>query len=107
MTYTRTRALFAMIGLARYAAYVFADDHAVTSVGADEALAKLKEGNGRYVGSSSSLAKPTAAKRVETAQAQHPFAIILGCADSRATPEIIFDQNIGDLFVVRTAGNLV
>src|SRR5206468_8165278 len=51
--------------------------------------------------------KPTAAKRAETAQAQHPFAIVLGCADSRTAPEIVFDQNIGDLFVVRTAGNLV
>jgi carbonic anhydrase len=107
MTATRNRSLVALIGISSYAAYVFAADHAAPSVGADEALAKLKEGNGRYIGSSSSLAKPTASKRVETAQAQHPFAIILGCADSRATPEIIFDQNIGDLFVVRTAGNLV
>src|SRR5262249_9548933 len=50
---------------------------------------------------------PTAARRTETAQGQHPYAIVLGCADSRTAPEIVFDQNIGDLFVVRTAGNLV
>ena len=55
----------------------------------------------------SSDGKPTAARRAETAGGQHPFAIIVGCADSRTAPEIVFDQNIGDLFVVRTAGNLV
>ena len=54
-----------------------------------------------------STGKPTAARRAETAQVQHPFAIIVACADSRTSPELVFDQNIGDLFVVRTAGNLV
>jgi len=89
------------------AAFVFAAEPAAPSVGTEAALAKLKEGNARFVTNKVSTAKPTAAKRVETARAQHPFAIILGCADSRTSPEIIFDQNIGDLFVVRTAGNLV
>ena len=51
--------------------------------------------------------KPTAARRAETAKTQAPFAIIVGCADSRTSPELVFDQNLGDLFVVRTAGNLV
>jgi carbonic anhydrase len=77
------------------------------SVSPDDALAKLKEGNARFVTNKVSTGKPTAAKRAETAQSQHPFAIVLGCADSRTSPEIVFDQNIGDLFVVRTAGNLV
>ena len=86
---------------------VFAADHPVASMSADAALAKLKEGNARFVGSKVSSGKPTAARRAETAQSQHPFAIILGCADSRTSPEIVFDQNIGDLFVVRNAGNLV
>ena len=54
-----------------------------------------------------SAGKPVAARRIATTKAQHPFAIIVACADSRTPPEIIFDQNIGDLFVVRTAGNLV
>ena len=77
------------------------------SVSPDDALAKLKEGNARFVTNKVSTGKPTAAKRAETARGQHPFAIVLGCADSRTSPEIVFDQNIGDLFVVRTAGNLV
>ncbi len=67
----------------------------------------LKEGNARFAASKVSQAKPTAVKRAETARTQNPFAIVLGCADSRTAPEIIFDQNIGDLFVIRTAGNLV
>ena len=77
------------------------------AAGPEIALAKLKAGNDRFANSKVSSGKPTAAKRAEIAQAQHPFAIILGCADSRTSPEIVFDQNLGDLFVVRTAGNLV
>ena len=102
---------FAIIGgvsLIGIAVLTFAaDDHAVTSVGADEALTKLKAGNARFVSSKVSASKPTAARRAETAQSQHPFAIILGCADSRTSPEMIVDQNIGDIFVARNAGNLV
>ena len=86
---------------------VLAADHPADSVSAEAALAKLKEGNLRFVTSEMSQAKPTSARRAETAQAQHPFAIIVGCADSRTAPELVFDRNLGDLFVVRTAGNLV
>jgi carbonic anhydrase len=96
-----------LISLLSLTTFVFGADHPAPSVDADAALAKLKEGNARFSSSKVSQGKPTAAKRAETAQAQHPFAIVLGCADSRAAPEIVFDQNIGDLFVVRTAGNLV
>jgi carbonic anhydrase len=95
------------IGLLSLAGFVFAADDHGASIDADSALAKLKEGNARFASSKDSSSKPTAAKRAETAQAQHPFAIILACADSRTGPEIIFDENIGDLFVIRTAGNLV
>ena len=77
------------------------------SVSPDDALAKLKEGNARFASNEVSEGKPVAAKREETKKAQHPFAIVLACADSRTAPEIIFDANIGDLFVVRTAGNVV
>jgi Carbonic anhydrase len=84
-----------------------AADHAVPSLGADAALAKLKAGNARFVSRSVSAGKPTAERRAATAKTQHPFAIIVGCADSRTSPELVFDQNIGDLFVIRTAGNLV
>ena len=102
-----TSKLTVFVSLFSIVAIAFAADHPVASMSADAALAKLKEGNARFVGSKVSQSKPTAARRAETAQAQHPFAIILGCADSRTPPEIVFDQNIGDLFVVRNAGNLV
>jgi carbonic anhydrase len=73
----------------------------------EAAIAKLQSGNTRYASKSVSSEKPTAKARAATAQGQHPFAVIVGCADSRTSPEIIFDQNLGDLFVIRTAGNLV
>ena len=95
------------ISLLSIAGFGFAADHPAPSVSADTALVKLREGNARFATSAVSEGKPTAAKRVETAQAQHPFAIIVGCADSRTALELVFDQNIGDLFVVRTAGNIV
>jgi carbonic anhydrase len=79
----------------------------LVAVGPDVALARLRAGNIRFVANPVSKGKPTAARRAETAQTQHPFAIIVGCADSRTAPELLFDQNLGDLFVVRTAGNLI
>jgi len=78
-----------------------------TSVSPDIALARLKAGNAHFVANPVSQGKQMAAKRSETAQAQHPFAIIVACADSRTAPELVFDQNIGDLFVIRTAGSLI
>ena len=84
-----------------------AKDQPVVSVSPAAALARLKAGNARFAANPVSKGKPTAARRAETAQTQHPFAIIVGCADSRTAPELVFDQNLGDLFVVRTAGNLV
>jgi carbonic anhydrase len=84
-----------------------AADPSSPSVSPSEALARLKAGNARFANRATSTSKPTAARRAETAKGQHPFAIVVGCADSRTAPEILFDQNIGDLFVVRTAGNLV
>ena len=84
-----------------------ADHHDAPAAGPDEALKKLKEGNQRYAGTKVTAGKHTAERRAETGQSQHPFAIIIGCADSRTSPEIVFDLNLGDLFVIRTAGNLV
>jgi carbonic anhydrase len=68
------------------------------------ALQNLKDGNVRFRGK---MEHPhqDAARREEVAPAQHPFAIVLGCADSRTPPEVIFDQGLGDLFVIRVAGN--
>ena len=77
------------------------------SVSADEALKMLKDGNGRYVEGKATHPHQDAARRALTAgQGQHPFATVLSCSDSRAPVELIFDQGIGDLFVVRVAGNV-
>ena len=75
---------------------------------AQEALDRLRDGNRRFasnVRSHESLASE--ARRIEVAAGQEPFAIILGCSDSRVPAEIIFDQGLGDLFVIRVAGNIV
>src|ERR1044071_7698382 len=75
---------------------------------AHEALARLKEGNRRFAANVSGTDPYVhQARRAELAMGQHPFAIILGCADSRVPAEIIFDQGLGDLFVIRVAGNIV
>jgi carbonic anhydrase len=72
--------------------------------GAD-GLARLVAGNDRFVAGNPVNAGRTSARRVQLVDTQSPFAIILGCADSRVPPEIVFDQGIGDLFAVRVAGN--
>jgi carbonic anhydrase len=72
----------------------------------DEALKNLLDGNARYVASKSVHPDQTTKRRTEVAAGQHPFAVILGCADSRVPPELIFDQGLGDLFVIRVAGNV-
>jgi carbonic anhydrase len=86
-----------------------ADSHHAAAPGTDAeaALKKLQAGNARFVSKAESSSKATAKTRKATAKSQHPFAVVVGCADSRTSPEFVFDQNIGDLFVVRTPGNLV
>src|SRR5213083_555392 len=75
---------------------------------ADEALERLKEGNHRFVSNQRDAGEfLSQARRFELAQSQEPFAIILGCSDSRVPAEIVFDQGLGDLFVIRVAGNIV
>jgi carbonic anhydrase len=77
-------------------------------ISAREAVVRLQEGNRRFVSglrSSDILNGPT--RRNELAAGQEPFAIILGCSDSRVPAEIVFDQGLGDLFVIRVAGNIV
>src|SRR5579871_7005112 len=77
-------------------------------VSAREALDMLREGNGRFVADvRSNVNLPSRARRVELAAGQAPFATILGCSDSRVPVEIVFDQGLGDLFVIRVAGNIV
>jgi carbonic anhydrase len=76
-------------------------------ISAVEAVRLLKEGNTRYVEAKLQHPRQDGARRALTvAQGQHPLAAILTCSDSRVPPEIIFDQGIGDLFVVRVAGNV-
>ncbi len=73
-----------------------------------DALERLRHGNRRFVsGTRAPGASLTGARRAELATSQEPFAIILGCADSRVPAEIVFDQGLGDLFVIRVAGNIV
>src|ERR1700736_713991 len=97
----------ALIAAVLMCSWAMAADPTTPSVGPDEALRRLKAAPERCAQSKAAAGKPVAARRAETAKDQHPFAIIVGCADSRTAPEIIFDQTIGDLFVIRTAGNLV
>lgn len=74
---------------------------------ADQALSRLREGNRRFVDHVISLeALLSHARREDHARAQRPFAAILGCSDSRAPAEFVFDQGLGDLFVIRVAGNI-
>ncbi|MCX5808988.1 MAG: carbonic anhydrase [Proteobacteria bacterium] len=72
-----------------------------------EALQKLADGNKRFIGSKLTHPNQTAERRNEVSKGQKPFAVIVGCSDSRIPPEIIFDQGLGDLFVIRVAGNIV
>ncbi len=74
---------------------------------AADALAALLEGNRRFVKGSSIHPHESADYRASLAHEQHPFATVLTCSDSRVTPVLIFDQGIGDLFVIRVAGNIV
>jgi carbonic anhydrase len=77
-------------------------------ISADEALERLRLGNVRFVAEASESEKTASReRRREVAASQEPFAIILGCSDSRVPAEIVFDQGLGDLFVIRVAGNIV
>jgi carbonic anhydrase len=71
----------------------------------DEALEELLAGNKRFAGGDPENPRRDTVRRIITADGQRPFAVVLTCADSRLSPEVIFDQGIGDLFVVRVAGN--
>jgi carbonic anhydrase len=74
---------------------------------ADQALARLVEGNERFVRGEARF--PTVQKEIlaDLAKGQHPYATILGCSDSRVPPELVFDAGFGELFIIRVAGNVV
>jgi carbonic anhydrase len=80
---------------------------ALRTVTSAEALQRLIDGNERFVGDRSVLRSLPHDHLVRLAEAQHPFATILGCSDSRVPPEMVFDQGLGELFIVRVAGNVV
>lgn len=72
-----------------------------------QAWSALREGNERFVRGEMDHPSQSIEKRTELSSAQHPFAVLFGCSDSRVAAEIIFDQGLGDLFVVRTAGHVL
>ncbi len=71
----------------------------------DEALERLREGNARFVADQPAQADISTRRRLELAKGQRPFAALVGCADSRVGPEHLFGAGLGELFIVRTAGN--
>lgn len=95
-------------GISRYNAGVQYPRNRKNMITASEAIARLKEGNKRFVAgvrSIDSIVKQI--QRADLVSGQTPFAIVLGCSDSRVPAEIVFDQGLGDLFVIRVAGNVV
>ncbi len=77
------------------------------SITAEDALEKLLDGNGRFASGNSSHRDQSFERRAELLAGQHPFAVIVGCSDSRIAPEVLFDQGLGDIFVIRTAGQVL
>jgi carbonic anhydrase len=121
-----------MAGVFSYKQFAYAADptHADQAiVPPAEAISRLKDGNGRYTSGNQQhphesseertymaansyenlgmTAAEAATRRAELKTSQHPFAIVLSCSDSRVPPEIVFDQGLGDLFVIRVAGNVI
>ncbi len=72
-----------------------------------EALKQLMDGNRRYVSDTLEHGNRTSERREASQSVQFPYAVIVGCSDSRVSPEILFDQGVGDLFIVRVAGNVI
>ena len=78
-----------------------------SALSADQALSRLLAGNARFVAHKEQHPDQFLTRRRELISGQHPFAVILGCSDSRVPPELLFDEGFGDLFVIRVAGNIV
>jgi carbonic anhydrase len=108
----KTKTILSTVLLALVASIpVRAEDHpaedAAKPVSFEEALRRLEEGNARYVAAKPKHPHESIDWRHSLEQGQHPFAVVIGCSDSRVIPELIFDQGLGDLFVIRVAGNIV
>jgi carbonic anhydrase len=108
MTATQTKLLNLMCAIALWAPASTRAD-APSTANADEALDLLQAGNQRYVDGklNSVTAEELARRRAELVQGQKPFAVVVCCSDSRVGPEIVFDQELGNIFVVRTAGEVL
>ena len=78
-----------------------------SSVSGEQALQKLIEGNARFASGNLTHPDQSADRLSELVSGQHPFAIVVGCSDSRVAPEVVFDQGLGDIFVIRTAGEVM
>ena len=105
---TSTRLLAQVTALALFAASGGSGFAAVkTKSPADVALLRLKIGNAHFVDNLATRANKSAKRRAAVADGEKPFAIVVSCSDSRVGPEVVFDQGLGDLFVVRTAGHVV
>ena len=94
-------AFLALTGIA-----MMAEEHPA-GIPADKAMGMLVEGNQRYAAHRETHPDASLERRHELVKGQHPFAVIVGCADSRVPPELVFDAGLGDLFVIREAGNVV
>jgi carbonic anhydrase len=84
-----------------------AQEHSVTHLTPDEALALLKEGNDAFLTDAPSRSARDRDRRIEIARGQTPFAVLVSCSDSRVPPELLFGRGLGELFIVRNAGNTV
>lgn len=73
----------------------------------EEAMHRLKDGNARYIASGAYAGDVSANARQSTASGQSPYAVVITCSDSRVIPEAVFSAGIGELFVIRTAGNVI
>ena len=95
------------LAAAMAAPQVFAADGKKTKLTADQALATLKEGNAKFLSDSPLRPVQGRDRRLEIARGQTPFAVLVSCSDSRVPPEVLFGRGLGELFIVRNAGNTV
>lgn len=109
--------IFVVAAMGAVFAFGSGDDHAKPAakatakkeayVAPKDALRRLEEGNKLFVEGASMRPRQSAERRAEVAKKQFPFAVVVTCSDSRVCPEFIFDQGLGDLFVIRVAGNTI